>query len=363
MRSAFLTLCLFAASFVSAQVVTILSPLPSTNIPSAVNISASTPALTGFNHLEIWDNGTKLGNVFSNVANAVYVLPSGAHSTTVNAVTATGQIKATGHVSYTISEFCTTSSTAQCDFDQLAENNPFGFCGNAPHVPLWTGDACVAQGVGSTLPYSFNALSSTTSLNGQSILFTEQNAGYSNVLFAAYSPNPTTELDSHWVLDFYVYLPVVEEHQAVEFDLQYVWGGFWTKFYTECAFNISNGTGFWGVFSGGNGWTFLDGTVGKPYVPCNRSQFSLPWSGGPNTTGWHHIVWTFTRNLSGYATYTSLVFDGTTYILNYTPTTFVNTGNNQGDFSALVQLDGAQSQTTYPTVQSYVNELNITHTP
>ena len=60
-------------------------------------------------------------------------------------------------------------------------------------------------------------------------------------------------------------------------------------------------------------------------------------------------------------TYTSLQFDGTTYTLNYTPTydTPGSAGNN-GDFAALVQLDGTSNENLSPSV--YVNELNITHT-
>jgi hypothetical protein len=51
-------------------------------------------------------------------------------------------------------------------------------------------------------------------------------------------------------------------------------------------------------------------------VPCNRSQFSTRWSGGPASSGWHHIVWTLLRNVGGYAQYESLTFDGMTYHLN-----------------------------------------------
>jgi hypothetical protein len=234
----------------------------------------------------------------------------------------------------------------------------------------------LAASTGSSEPESYgaqvltttNTLADTniTSLNGHSLLLSETQAssGYSNVLFSATTPSQAKSLDSHWTMDLYVYLPNPEAHQAFEVDLQYVWGGYWTKFYTECAFNISSGTGYWGVYGGGNGWTFLNGKNGAPYVPCDRSQFSTPWSGGPTSAGWHHIVWTFLRNPGGYAQYESLTFDGTTYQLNnYTPTTETLSGSNQGDFSILVQLDGAEDATTYPTVQAYVNQVNITHTP
>jgi len=362
-----LTLVLSSASAV-AQAVIITSPAKGAIVNSAVNISATITGGIGSNHLEIWDSNNnrpaiKLGNAFTNGINAVYVLPSGTHNTTMNEVTAAGKVIGSSKVSYVVTEFCTNSSTQQCDFDQLGIADPDTACYNAPNVPLWIGDSCVSQGDGSTQPYSYNAETTTTSLNGKGLLLKEANAGYSNVIFNAYSPVKTPTLHSHWKLDLYVYLPDPLAHQAVEFDVQYVWGGYWTKFYTECAFNVDNGTGYWAVFGGGNGWTFLDGRNGTPYVPCNRSQFSTPWSAGPATSGCHHIVWTFTRNPGGYAEYNTLTFDGTTYTLNYVPSKATNGGSNQGDFSALVQLDGAKDATAYPTVQTYVNELNITHTP
>ena len=350
----------------SIQTVTITSPTSSSNIDSAVVIAGSVDISS--DHLEIWDSnnggaGVKLGNVFAANFNAVYVLPNGNHVTTVNSVSSGGAVVASSQVAYSVSEFCTNSSTSQCDFDQLGIASPDTSCNDAPIEALWVGNPCAAQGTGSTEPTVYGAQeNTTTALNSESVLFSETNLGYSNVIFSAYSPHQATGLDSHWTMDLYVYLPIVDAHQAIEFDLQYVWGGYWTKFYTECAFNVSSGTGYWAVYGGGNNWTFLNGS-GAPLVPCDRSQFSTPWSGGPATTGWHHIVWTFTRNPGGYAEYNQLVFDGTTYTINYTPTTATNSGSNQGDFAALVQLDGAQDQISYPSVQAYVNELNISHTP
>jgi hypothetical protein len=363
------------------SIVTVTSPAENASTPSAVLITAAATNWNASNHLEVWDSNDggsaiKLGNVFAGSTSAIYVLPNGAHTTTVNAVTSKGFLLNSSSVRYTVAESCNSSSTVYCDFDRLGAADPDTSCNNAPpNEAAWVGNPCGAQGSGSSEPrlYSAQEITSTgtledannTSLNGHSILLSETQAssGYSNVLFSASSPNPTTTLDSHWIMDLYVFLPNPEAHQAFELDAQYVWGGYWTKFYTECAFNISAGTGYWGVYGGGNGWTFLNGKNGAPYVPCDRNQFSTPWSGGPASTGWHHIVWTFLRNTAGYAEYESLTFDGTTYQLNhYTPTTEAHSGSNQGDFSVLVQLDGAEDATTYPTVPAYVNELNITHT-
>jgi hypothetical protein len=376
-------LSMLPVSFAAAAdtVVTVTSPAENTTSSSAVRVTAVTNDWDTSNHLEVWDtNGgqsaIKLGNVFEGSANAIYVLPIGSHTTTVNAVTSTGFLLSSSSVHYTVAESCTDSATVNCDFDRLGVADPETSCNNGTNKAAWIGNPCGAQGSGSSEPRSYGAQEITnigeledgnnTSLNGHSLLLSETQAssGYSNVLFSASSPNPTTTLDSHWTMDLYVYLPNPEADQAFELDAQYVWGGYWTKFYTECAFNISAGTGYWGVYGGGNGWTFLNGKNGAPYVPCDRNQFSTPWPGGPTFTGWHHIVWTFLRNAAGYAEYESLAFDGTTYQLNhYTPTTEANSGSNQGDFSVLVHLDGAQDATTYPTVPAYVNELNITHTP
>ena len=370
-----------SAAASSNTVVAVTSPAKNSTNPNAVLITATTTNWNTSDHLEVWDTNSgqsaiKLGDVFAGSTKTIYVLPNGTHTTTVNAVSSAGFVLSSSSVSYTVSQKCTNSSTVTCNFDQLGIAKPDTSCDNAPSKALWIGNPCGAQGSGSSEPWNYSAQetlstgtlgdATNTSLNGESLLLSETQAGsgYSNVLFSASSPSPTTTLDSHWVMDLYVYLPNPKAHQAFEVDAQYVWGGYWTKFYTECAFNISADTGYWAVYGGGNGWTFLNGKNGAPYVPCNRSQFSRPWSGGPSSTGWHHIVWTFVRNPGGYAQYVSLIFDGTTYQLNnYTPTTETLSGSNQGDFSALVQLDGSSDAISYPTVQAYVNELNITHTP
>jgi len=354
-----------------AQTVTITNPVNGSVNTTSVTIAAKTTNWNTADHLELWDTlsgqkAVKLGNVFVGSVDAVYKLAGGAHSTTVNAVTASGHTVGSSAVIYSVSAGCVNSSMVQCDFDQLGIASPDTSCDNAPAEPLWVGNPCGAQGPGSTEPknYSAREVSRITSLNGKALILSANNAGYSNVLFSALTPNKTTELDSHWVMDMYVYLPDPEAHQAFEVDMQYVWGGYWTKFYTECAFNISNGKGYWGVYGGANGWKFLNGQNGTPNLPCIRSQFSTPSTQAGVPAGWHHIVWTFERNASGYAEYTSLAFDGTTYPLgNYVPTTDTNGGSNQGDFAALVQLDGAQNASTYPVVQAYIDELNITHTP
>ncbi len=359
------------ASTAGAQTVTITNPVNGSVSAPSVTIAANTTNWNGADHLELWDTLTgqkavKLGDVFAGSVDAVYTLVVGTHSTTVNAVTSSGQVVGSSVASYSVSAGCVNSSAVQCDFDQLGIANPDTSCNNAPAEPLWVGNPCGAQGPGSTEPKSYSALevSGITSLNAKALLLSEDNAGYSNVLFSASTPTKTTELDSHWVMDMYVYLPDPQAHQAFEVDMQYVWGGYWTKFYTECAFNISNGTGYWGVYGGGNGWTFLNGRNGTPKLPCTRSLFSTPSTQSGVPAGWHHIIWTFVRNAKGYAEYTSLAFDGTTYPLgNFVPTTDTNQGSNQGDFSALVQLDGAQNADTYPVVQAYIDELNITHTP
>lgn len=356
----------------AAATVTITSPAGNSDSISAVRITASaTNEGSSFDHLEIWDTngangGVKLGNVFATTVNAVYVLPNGVHATTVNAVTSSGVILDGSSVNYTVAENCSDSNTAQCNFDQLGIANPQWNC-SPPQEALWTGNPCAAQGPGSTEPASISIQAVTETgtlkdsgnftLNGKSLHLseTQNSAGYSNVLFKADTPTPTTTLDSNWVLDAYVNIPDPNAHQAFEIDTQYVWGGIWTKFYTECAFNINNGTGYWAVFGGSNGWAFLNGQNGAPNLPCNRSQFS---------TGWHHIVWTFKRASAGYAEYVSLTFDGqTTSLNNYVPTQQTGTGQNQGNFSALIQLNGSQNASQYPVVDAYVNELNITHTP
>lgn len=347
------------AALPAAATVTITSPADNSTSINAVTITANaTNEGSSFTHLEVWDNGTKLGDVFSTSVDAVYVLPDGAHTTTVNAVTAQGQVLDGSNVSYTVSQPCSNSSTVQCSFDDLGSANPQSNC-SPPQEPLWVGNPCGAQGPGSSLPASISIQTVTDTphdngqtLDGSSLYLseTQNSAGYSNVLFKADSPTPTSSLHSNWVLDEYVNIPNPNAHIAFEVDVQYVWGGIWTKFYTECAFD----QGVWGVLGPNGSWVFLTGN-GVPSLPCSRSQFS---------PGWHHLVWTFQRASAGYAVYVSLTFDGqTTSLHNFVPTTQTLQGQNAGNFSALVQLDGVQNASMYPVVDVYVDKLNITHTP
>lgn len=375
---------------VAAQSVTITSPANNSTSPSAVQITAyASNEPSSFDHYEIWDTngslgGYKLGTVpKTSTPNAVYVLPNGTHTLSVLAVTAaggSGGVLNQASVTFTVAESCTDSSSVQCNFDQQGIQSPQSNC-NPPQEALWVGNPCGAQGSGTTEPESISISQPTesnpipdagnTTLNGKSLLLSETQAsgGYSNVIFIAYSPTTTgSTTDSHWVLDEYVYLPDPSANQALELDAYYVIDNVWTSFTTQCAFIYNGEPGYWAVYGGNGGWAYLDGTNGAPNVPCTTSLFSTPWpnSSDPSFTGWHHIVWNFVRNDNsngnGYVTYTSLQFDGTTYNLNYTPT-YETPGpaSNNGDFAALVQLDGTANTSLNPQV--YVNELNITHTP
>lgn len=387
-----LTYSLLVALFglpVAAQSVSITSPANNSSGISAVRITASTTGWISSDHLEIWDNNTKLGNVFASSVNNVIVLPNGSHSTTVNLVNSSGSVVAGSSVNYQVAENCINSSTEQCNFDHQAIDNTQNDC-SPPPEDKWVANPCGTgiQGTGGTNPLSTSIQSLTetgtlpdignTTLDGQSLYLEEMqgSGGYSNVIFKADTPTLATATDSNWVMDQYVYLPNPAAHQAFEIDAQYVWNNIWTKFYTECAFNYNgDGTGYWAVYTvnvdGSEGWMFLNNKNGAPNLPCNRSQFALPWAGSsdPSFTGWHHIVWTFKRGTSpeGYAIFVSLTFDGTTTTLNYAPTTQTGgSAGNIGDFAALIQLDGSKNPNppnSYPKVDVYVNELNITHTP
>jgi hypothetical protein len=173
-------------------------------------------------------------------------------------------------------------------------------------------------------------------------------------------------------MDEYVYLPNPTAHQAFEVDAQYTGNGIWTKFYTECAFNLNNGTGYWAVFdSQTGGWIFLNGQEQggqtPPVVPCSRSQFAQPWPGSsnPSFTGWHHIAWTFLRNPDGTVTYQTLTFDGTTTQVNFHPNSATGGGaSDNGNFSALIQLDGMNNDNGQNSVVDvYVSEMHLTSTP
>lgn len=344
-----------------AATVTVTSPAGNSNSINAVRVTASAANEgSSFNHLEVWDNGVKLGDVFATSVNAIYVLPDGAHTTTVNAVTSGGVVLDGNNVSYGVSANCSNSNTVQCAFDELGSTNPQISCSPPAGAGLWSGNPCVAQGPGSSQPASASIQTVTEgapiqdnghTLDGKSLHLseTQNSAGLSNILFKADTPTPTSTLQSNWTLDMYVNLPNPNASIAFEVDTQYVWGGFWTKFYTECAFDKQ----LWGVFDGGTGWRFLDGTAGAPLVPCSRSQFS---------PGWHHIVWNFQRASGGYPVFVSLTFDGqTTSLNNFVPSTATLQGQNQGVFGALVQLDGVQNASQFPVVDVYVDKLNIIH--
>lgn len=377
--------------------VTITSPANGSTSISAVTIAATASNEGGsFGHMEVWDNGYKLGDVFNTSVNAVYVLPSGQHTITVNAVTANGTVLNGESIPFTVAENCTTSTSVQCDFDQQGIDNTQMDC-NPPQEVLWVANPCGQgiQGQGGSEPTATNieAISESgaipdqnnTTLNGHSLYLSETQGagGYSNVIFEALSPQkaPTSPVESHWTLDEYVHLPDPYAHQAFEVDAQYVVNGIWTKFYTQCAFNMSaapdgTGQGYWAVFdTNTGGWLYLNGKSQNgspvpPTVPCTQDQFAQPWaysgtghSTNPTFTGWHHIVWNFVRNSDGSVTFASLTFDGTTTTLNFSPPS--GTGGsvtNNGDFNPLIQLDGNKNTSgNYDTVDAYADEINITH--
>ena len=366
-------------------VLSIISPAPNSTSISAVKISASVSSGTPV-HLEIWDNGTKLGDVPAATVDGVYVLPNGSHVLTVQAVDNNGSVVNSSSVNYTVSEKCTNSRYAQCDLDQAPINNAQNDC-NPMQQLLWVANGCGVgvQGVNPTNPTSTLVASvneggpllnqGNLTLNGHSLHVGETQVGVpSNVLFRGQSPSttPTGAIDSHWTLDEYVHLPDPTAHQAFEMDAQYTANGIWTKFYTECAFNMDNGTGYWAVFnSSTGGWIFLNGQAQggqvPPVVPCNRNQFSQPWAGSsnPSFSGWHHIAWNFSRNTDGTVTFDTLIFDATTTVVNFHPNS--DSGgqvSDSGNFSALIQLDGVTNLArTHDFVDAYVSEINLTHTP
>jgi len=351
-----------------------------------VTISASASESKSF-HLEIWDNGFRLGDVSASSVNGVYVLPNGSHVLTVQAIdTTSGAVVGSNTVNYTVAENCSNSSFQQCDLDQIGVDDTQNDC-NPPLESVWVANPCGGgvQGVnptnpqstllqpiaeGSSLPDQGNLSLSGKSLHVQEVQGTDHP---SNVLFRGQSPTTTgTRIDSHWTMDEYVYLPDPTAHQAFEMDAQYTAGGLWTKFYTECAFNQRSGTGYWGVFdSATGGWIFLNGKPQggqtPPVVPCNRDQFSQPWSGSsnPSFSGWHHIAWSFLRNPDATVTFQSVTFDGTTTQVNFKPNS--NSGghvNDDGHFSALIQLDGiVNGNGLHDIVDAYVSEVSLTHTP
>lgn len=363
--------------------VNILNPAPRSTSISAVRITASAG---NANQLAIWDNGYKLGDVLGGSVDAVYVLPNGGHVLTVQALDSQGSVSSVSNVTYNVAENCANSRTAQCDLDQLPIDNSQNNCNPQPDL-LWVANPCGGgvQGLNPTNPLStqiqpiyeggFLQNQGNLTLNGRSVHFTQvQGSNPSNVLFRGQSPSSTPQgaVDSHWTLDEYVYLPDPTAHQAFEMDAQYTANGIWTKFYTECAFNMDNGTGYWAVFnSSTGGWIFLNGQAQggqvPPVVPCNRNQFSQPWAGSsnPSFSGWHHIAWNFSRNTDGTVTFDTLTFDATTTVVNFHPNS--DSGgqvSDSGNFSALIQLDGVTNLArTHDFVDAYVSEINLTHTP
>ncbi len=363
--------------------VDIASPASGSTTINAVRVTATVDQ-SAASHLEIWDNGYKLGEVPSTSVNGVYVLPSGGHALTVEAIARDGSILSKRTVHYTVAEDCRDSPTAQCDLDQDGIDNIQGDCDPREEV-AWIANPCGygVQGNGGEDPKQTGIEAVTESgvlpnlksltLNGHSIhLWETQGSSPSNVLFRGQSPVPSTSVDSHWTLSEYVYLPDPAAHQAFELDAQYSIQGIWTKFYTECAFNMNRGTGFWAVFdTNTGGWIFLNGQTqngqSTPVVPCDRSQFAQPWanSGNPSFTGWHHISWSFVRNEDGSVTYQSMTFDDKTTQLNFSPRS--GTGgdvNNDGKFSALIQLDGVVNRDgRHNMVDAYVSEVSLSHAP
>ncbi len=363
----------------------ISSPAAGSTSISAVRITAAANG-SGPVHLQIWDNGYKLGDVSAGSVDGVYVLPIGGHVLTVVALADNGAVLGKSSVNYTVAENCVNSGSSQCDLDQQPADNTQGDC-DPPEENMWVANPCGGgiQGWGGADPRSTGVSpvsewgtlqdQGNLTLNGLSMHLSEvQGSDPSNVLFRGQSPSSAAPWspDSHWTLDEYVYLPDPAAHQAFELDAQYSAAGLWTKFYTECAFNMNAGTGYWAVFdSETGGWIFLNGQTQNgqtpPRVPCNRSQFTQPWagSGNPSFTGWHHIAWSFLRNGDGTVTYKSLTFDGATTQIDFRPNS-ANGGyvNNNGKFSALLQLDGVVNRDRqHDLVDAYVSEVNLSHTP
>jgi hypothetical protein len=365
--------------------VNIISPAPGATSISAVQIAASDND-GSVAALQIWDNGYKLGQVSSQNVSGVYVLPSGSHVLTVLAVDNNGSTLSSNSVNYTVAEDCSQAGNAPCDLDQIGINNAQNQC-NPQIESAWVANPCGGgvQGNGGSVPKSTLIESvqenggladqNNRTLNGNSLHLEEvQGGSWSNVLFRGTTPSPlpAQAVNSHWRMDEYVYLPNPAAHQAFEVDAQYTANGIWSKFYTECAFNINDGTGYWAVFdSNTGGWIFLNGQVQggqrPPVVPCNRSQFAQPWPGSsnPSFTGWHHIAWTFVRNPNGTVTFQTLTFDAVTTQVNFTPNS--GTGGNvsdNGNYSALVQLDGMNNDSGQNSVvEAYVSEVHLTSTP
>ena len=88
--------------------VTITSPQPSSIVSGAVAISASANEGGSF-HLEVWDNGNKLGDFFSSSMTTTASLNPGIHVTTVLAVTNLGLVLDADVVVYHVTDGSSTA--------------------------------------------------------------------------------------------------------------------------------------------------------------------------------------------------------------------------------------------------------------
>lgn len=377
--------------------VTVTSPTNGSDTSSAVRVTASENEGSSFNHFEFWDNGSKLGDSFQTSVNGTFVFPNGSHTLSVLAVTANGQVLAQTNVNFTVVESCSGSS--MCNWDQVKIESTTPGCPptETQKTSGWVVDDCVADGIqGDQPPTSVNMEQPTSSgtiadqneldLNGKSLNVSEQQSGsgYSNAQFLTGRINSTVEANqpTQWTLDTYVYLPNVLANQALEVDMDLVEGGYWTKFYTNCAFNQSaagdgTGKGVWQVAGSGGSWTNLLTNSSDPSstIPCTQDQFMNPWSvasgsvetgtghsAAPGFTGWHHIVWKFARGTNGAAIYKSLTVDSQTWTFSFQPnSTGVSAGNN-GYVGPVIQIDGNKvTNGNYTDVEAYANEINISY--
>ena len=81
----------------------ITSPVESSSSSGPVAIAATAQESQPF-HLEIWDNGNKLGNIHAGFVNTTANLSSGSHTTTVLAVSNRGVVLDKSNVSYTVAK-------------------------------------------------------------------------------------------------------------------------------------------------------------------------------------------------------------------------------------------------------------------
>ena len=378
--------------------VSVTSPQNGSTTISAVRVTASENEGSTFNHFEFWDNGSKLGDSFQTSVDGTFVFPNGPHTLSVLAVTANGQVLAQQDVNFTVAENCSGSSL--CNWDQVAIESTTPQCppSEAEKTSGWVVDDCIDDGiqgggqpptsVGIDQPTSSGTISDQNELdlNGKSLHVSEQQSGtgYSNAQFLTGQINSIVEANqpTQWTLDTYVYLPNPLANQALELDMDLVEGGYWTKFYTNCAFNQSaagdgTGKGVWQVAGGGASWTNLLTNPSDPNstIPCTQDEFINPWSlasgsvqtgtghsDAPGFTGWHHIVWQFTRGSSGAAIYKSLTVDSQTWTFNFQPTSAGISAGNNGYVGPVIQIDGNKvTNGNYTDVEDYANEINISY--